>query len=93
MTARRRSSLGIGSHRVLFPKGTDADEYGRTGGSLAVLLNRAEWGQATAARQPLIPLAAELEVHVNGDEVLIPRGDRRYRICRLAKNLSPEVIR
>ena len=35
--------LGIGSHRVLFPKGMDANEYARTGESLAVLLNRAHW--------------------------------------------------
>jgi DNA primase catalytic core len=36
-------ALGIGSHRVLFPKGTDANEYARTGEDLAVLLNRATW--------------------------------------------------
>jgi DNA primase catalytic core len=35
--------LGIGSHRVLFPKGMDANEYARTGESMAVLLNRATW--------------------------------------------------
>jgi DNA primase len=39
--------LGIGSHRVLFPKGMDANEYARkvtpASQSLAVLLNRAEW--------------------------------------------------
>jgi DNA primase len=39
--------LGIGSHRVLFPRGMDANEYARkvtpASQSLAVLLNRAEW--------------------------------------------------
>jgi DNA primase len=39
--------LGIGSHRVLFPKGMDANEYARkvtpASQSLAVLLIRAEW--------------------------------------------------
>ena len=28
-----------------------------------------------------------------GDEITIPRGDRRYRIRGLAKNLSPEVMK
>jgi DNA primase catalytic core len=41
------AALGIGSHRVLFPKGMDANEYARkvtpAAQSLAVLLNRAEW--------------------------------------------------
>ncbi|QOY87936.1 CHC2 zinc finger domain-containing protein [Paludibaculum fermentans] len=104
-------ALGIGSHRVLFPKGLDANEYARTGESLAVLLNRATWweGPKPAAQEksaepeveatpaeappPVIPFAAEPEVLVNGDEVLIPRGDRRYRIRGLAKNLSPEVMK
>ena len=39
--------LGIGSHRVLFPKGMDANEYALkvtpASQSLAVLLNSAEW--------------------------------------------------
>ena len=30
---------------------------------------------------------------MNGDEITIPRGDRRYRIRGLAKNLSPEVMK
>ena len=100
--------LGVGSHRVLFPKGMDANEYARTGESLAVLLNRATWWETAAkektsepeaeptpaeAPQPVIPFAAEPEVHVNGDEVLIRSGDRRYRIRGLAKNLSPEVMK
>jgi DNA primase catalytic core len=48
------AALGIGSHRVLFPKGMDANEYARkvtpASQSLAVLLNRAEWwGKSTPA--------------------------------------------
>ncbi len=208
-------ALGIGSHRVLFPKGLDANEYARTGESLAVLLNRAHWwsgvsgqwsdrghgaelsrpeGVATGHRfgAGSLPVAEEVSErgdlcaggsdpacdsidsgehrrgpgaathegipatsidrqgepggtgHVvdrgteaelrdesgglgdpgpherdsndasrpgkepanqtlttahsplptaNGDEVLIPRGDRRYRIRGLAKNLSPEVMK
>ena len=101
--------LGIGSHRVLFPKGMDANEYALkvkpASQSLAVLLNSAEWCETTnqkpdpAAKekniepQPVIPFAAEPEVQVNGDEITIPRGDRRYRIRGLAKNLSPEVMK
>jgi len=73
-------ALGIGSHRVLFPRGRDANEYACQGGNLAVLVNHVE-----APREP--------EVHVSGDEVLIPRGDRRYRIRGLAKKLSPEAMK
>jgi DNA primase catalytic core len=89
-------ALGIGSHRVLFPPGMDANEYARTGQSLAALLNRAEWWEKPAAKeeaQPVIPLAAEPAVEVHGDEIVIPRGDRRYRIRGLGKNLSPEVMK
>ncbi|MGA2601923.1 MAG: toprim domain-containing protein, partial [Bryobacteraceae bacterium] len=98
-------TLGIGSHRVLFPQGMDANEYARTGESLAVLLNRATWCEKTwgkenqAAKeetiepQPIIPLAAEPEVRIHGDEIVISRDDRRYRIRGLAKNLSPEVMK
>ena len=100
-------TLGIGSHRVLFPKGMDANEYARTGENLAVLLNRATWWEKpnTAAKekteqpapaeapQTVIPLAAEPEVHINGDEITIPREDRRYRVRGLAKNLSAEVLK
>jgi DNA primase len=43
--------LGIGSHRVLFPKGMDANEYALkvkpASQSLAVLLNSAAWCEAT----------------------------------------------
>ena len=69
--------------------------------SLAVLLNSSEWNEKNKAAakektidpQPVIPFAAEPEVHVNGDEIVIPRGDRRYRIRGLQKNLSPEVMK
>jgi DNA primase catalytic core len=97
--------LGIGSHRVLFPKGMDANEYALkvkpASQSLAVLLNSAEWHEKpkpaakeeSSEPQPAIPFAADPEVHMNGDEIVIPRGDRRYRIRGLAKNLSPEVMK
>jgi DNA primase catalytic core len=94
--------LGIGSHRVLFPKGMDANEYARSGESLAVLLNRAAWCEKTwgkekpAAKeetQPVIPLAAEPEVRAEGDEITILREDRRYRVRGLQKNLSAEVLK
>ena len=46
--------LGITSHRVLFPKGMDANEYARkvtpAEQSLAVLLNKAEWWGAMKKR-------------------------------------------
>jgi len=107
--------LGIGSHRVLFPKGMDANQYALSvkpaAQSLAVLLNSAAWSEkrveekpTTAAKekssdpeppapQPVIPFAAEPEIRMNGDEITIPRGDRRYRIRGLQKNLSPEVMK
>src|SRR6202522_1973270 len=98
-------TLSIGSHRVLFPKGMDANEYALkvkpASQSLAVLLNSAEWNQKPdpAAKEktieppPVIPFAAEPEIHVKGAQIPIPRGDRRYRIRGLAKNLSPEVMK
>ncbi len=154
--------LGIGSHRVLFPKGMDANAYAQkvtpAEQSLAVLLNRATWWESPAAKekssepesstpapvaceseavkleapptaakeetaseeaepvfplaagsipaepqpeaaapQPIIALAADPELYitpsVGGDEITIPRGDRRYRIRGLQKNLSPEVMK
>jgi DNA primase len=79
------AALGIGSHRVLFPKGQDANDYARQGGSLTVLLNRAGPPAAKEKTEP--------EARVNGDEITIERGDRRYRIRGLQKNLSPEVMK
>jgi DNA primase len=100
--------LGIGSHRVLFPRGLDANEYALkvtpAAQSLAVLLNGATYlekpekprpaaKEETIEPQPVIPFAADPEIQINGDEITIPRGDRRYRIRGLAKNLSPEVMK
>jgi hypothetical protein len=145
------AKLGIGSHRVLFPKGMDANEYARkvtpASQSLAVLLNRAEWwGKTTGTKkaakekisepepepptaepsppvietpavvepppvsepspviepypeievpQPVIPLAAELDVEVvsGSDEIIMRHGDRRFRIRGLAKNLSHDLMK
>jgi DNA primase len=94
------AKLGIGSHRVLFPKGMDANEYALkvtpASQSLAVLLNRAEWlvrAEIKDAPQPVIPLAAEVAAEVKGDEVVIEQGERRYRIRGLAKNLSHELLK
>jgi DNA primase len=140
------ANLGVGSHRVLFPKGMDANEYARkvtpAPQSLAVLLNRAEWwGKGTTARkepaaekssepeapapepdatepvpapaeesaeepppvieppamiapsQPVIPLAAELDVEIKGDEIVMRQGDRRFRIRGLGKNLSHDLMK
>jgi DNA primase len=99
------ASMGIGCHRVLFPKGMDANEYAQkvtpVQQSLAALLNGAEWLHSSikdkAAKeeppQPVIPLAAEPVPQVSGEEVVIHEGDRRYRIRGLAKNLSHELLK
>jgi DNA primase len=39
------SAMGIGSHRVLFPKGVDANEYGKTGESLRASVHGARAGR------------------------------------------------
>lgn len=77
---RLKEELGAISRRVVFPAGMDANDYARQGGSLAALMNRVE-----PPREP--------EAQVNGDEIVIEREDRRYRIRGLAKNLSPEVLK
>ena len=101
------AAMGIGSHRVLFPKGMDANEYAQkvtpASQSLAVLLNSAQWlvKAQTAAKEetpPVILSAAEPVVHtkdaeMKGDEVVIEQGDRRYRIRGLGKNLSHELMK
>jgi DNA primase catalytic core len=90
------AAMGIGSHRVLFPRGMDANAYALTSQSLAVLLNSAAWLSKAAAKeevQPVIPLAVGLEATVNGEEIVIEQGDRRYRIRGLAKNLSHELMK
>jgi DNA primase len=94
---------GIGSHRVLFPKGMDANEYALkvmpAAQSLAVLLNGAEWLVKPAAKeetiepQPVIPLAAEPHAEIGNDEVTIEQNGRRYRIRGLGKNLSHELMK
>jgi DNA primase len=59
------ATLGIGSHRVLFPKGMDANEYARNvtpaSQSLAVLLNRAEWWEKNTSSSKLEQSAIEEE--------------------------------
>ena len=94
-------ALGIGCHRVLFPKGMDANDYARkvtpASQSLTVLLHSAQWlGQPEAAAKeetPVSPLAAEPPIRQQGDEITIEQGDRRYRIRGLAKNLSHELLK
>ena len=60
-----------------------------------MLLNSAEWwGKAAKEEtQPVIPLAAEIDVAVKGDEIVIQQGDRRYRVRGLGKNLSHELLK
>jgi DNA primase len=58
------TKLSLGSHRVLFPKGMDANEYAwkvtPASQSLAVLLNRAEWWEkSTPASKPEQPAIDE----------------------------------
>ena len=96
-------TLGIGSHRVLFPKGMDANEYARkvtpAAQSFAVLLNRAAWLEkptpAVAREEPAAKeeSPSQPDVEINAGEITILRGDRRYRIRGLAKNLSSEVMK
>jgi hypothetical protein len=80
----------------------DANDYARkvspASQSLAVLLNSAEWwGKPAAANKvvsdPVIPLAAGPAVEVNGDEITMTQGKRKYRIRGLAKNLSHELMK
>lgn len=95
------AAMGAGSHRVLFPKSMDANEYALhvkpAAQSLAVLLNRAEWWQkpeqAAKEETPVISLAAEPTVAVNGDEIALWHEDRRYRVRGLGKNLSQELMK
>lgn len=99
------AKMSIGSNRVLFPKGMDANEYARrvtpAAQSLAVLLNRAEWLVKPQAREsnPVIPLAADPVVQApapqatNADEIVIEQGGRRYRIRGLGKNQSHELMK
>lgn len=91
-------AMGIGTHRVLFPKGMDANEYALkvtpAAQSLSVLLNSAQWWEKPpSAPQPVIPLAAAPAMTVNGDEITIEQSGRRYRIRGLGKNLSHELMK
>lgn len=49
-----------------------------------------------AASSPVAPAAsarADIEAEVNGDEVSVTLGDRRWRVRGLAKNLGPEALK
>ena len=35
----------------------------------------------------------EMPVEINGDEIMMTEGDRRYRVRGLAKNLSPDLLK
>ena len=61
-----------------------------------MLLNSAEWLNKTAAakektiaRNPSFLSPPSRKSSVNGDEITIPRGDRRYRIRGLAEESQP----
>jgi DNA primase len=102
-------SMGIDCCRVLFPKGMDANEYGckvkPADRSLGVLLNKAEWignGKRPPAAKENIPFSAaeppqmattDLPLEVNGDEIVVTQGDRRYRVRGLSRNLSHEILK
>lgn len=101
------AGVGIGSHRVLFPHGMDANEYALkvtpASQSLAVLLNRAEWWekpapqeekQAAKEKSTFVSLSpATPHVTVIGDEITFEREDRRYRVRGLGKNTTHEIMR
>jgi len=69
------AKLGIGSHRVLFPKGMDANEYALNvtpaSQSLAVLLNRAEWWPKPTPASSVQETAAKEET-INGSIEILP---------------------
>lgn len=99
---------GIECLRVLFPKGMDANTYALklqpARQSLALVLRQAEWiGRGVAAKEEApepvavtvesFPLAAEPLLEPAPDELLLPHGDRQWRIRGWKKNLSPEQMR
>jgi DNA primase len=88
--------MGIGSHRVLFPRGVDANEYALkvtpAAQGLAVLLNGAEW-LAKPEAPPPPPGNPEPTLEIKNDEIAIEQESRRYRIRGLAKNLSHELLK
>jgi DNA primase catalytic core len=94
--------MGIACFRVLFPKGMDANEYALkvtpASESLEVVLNKAEWlGKGKAPERATVevdePAAAGVPVEVNGEEIAITLGDRRYRVRGLSKNPSYSLLR
>jgi DNA primase catalytic core len=71
------AKLGIGSHRVLFPKGMDANAYALkvtpASQSLGVLLNRAEWwSKPTPAAAVQTQTAAKGEIHNTAAAEILP---------------------
>jgi DNA primase len=90
--------MGIGCHRVLFPRGMDANDYASkvtpAAQSLAVLLNSAEWLAKPEATEEAAPAPSpEPSTPGQSDEVVLTHDDRRYRIRGLAKNLSHELLK
>ena len=99
-------AMGIECFRVLFPKGMDANEYALkvqpAEKSLGLLLNKAEWmgkGKVSEATkeettaEPVLPLAADTNVEVRGEEIVITIEGRRYRVRGFGKNTSHEMLK
>jgi len=67
------AELGIGSHRVLFPKGMDANEYvlkvTPAAQSLGVLLNRAEWWTKPTPASSAKPETAAKEETIDASRI------------------------
>jgi DNA primase len=100
--ARELMEMGIECHRVLFPKGMDANEYALkvqpAAKALCVLLNKAEWlgkgTEAAAKEETVSPLAAEVAApEKKGSDIAIAFGDRRYRVRGLEKNTSHDLLK
>jgi DNA primase catalytic core len=72
------AKLGIGSHRVLFPKGMDANEYALkvtpASQSLGILLNRAEWWKKGMPVQPAEPPETMEEDTAVAEAVIAPES-------------------
>jgi DNA primase catalytic core len=97
-------SMGIECHRVLFPRGCDANEYALKA-SLGPLLNQAHWlgkgacplGSAakekTADSVSSLAAGSVAAVEVRAQEIVITRDDRRYRVRGFAKNTSYDLLK
>jgi hypothetical protein len=97
-------SMGIECHRVLFPRGCDANEYALKA-SLGPLLNQAHWlGKGacplgSAAKEKTADSVSSLaagsvgDVEVRAQEIVITRDDRRYRVRGFAKNTSYDLLK